>query len=74
MGVHSDSPRSPGCGDFNNIRHRLDQGSATVMPRYFKISQGHPVSVFVFSTKLQFDLSGLSFSLSGFSFYTHQVI
>jgi hypothetical protein len=45
MGPHSDSPRSPGCRDFNSLSHRLDQGSPTVMSRYFKISQGHPVSV-----------------------------
>jgi hypothetical protein len=30
MGTHSDSPRSPGCGDFNNVSHRLDQGPPTV--------------------------------------------
>jgi hypothetical protein len=45
LGDHSDSPRSPWCGDFNRVSHRLDQGPPTTIVRYFKISQGHPVSV-----------------------------
>ena len=45
LGTHSDSPRSPGCGDFNGINHRLDQGPPPVMPRDFEICQGHPMSV-----------------------------
>jgi hypothetical protein len=43
-GDHSHSFRSPGCGDFNSISHRMDQGPQTAMPRHFEISQGHPVS------------------------------
>jgi hypothetical protein len=32
------------------------------------------VVAFFFAAILQFDLNGLSFSLNGFGFYTHQVI
>jgi hypothetical protein len=45
MGVHSDSPRSPGRGDFNGVCHRLDQGPPPVMPRDFEIVQGHSVPI-----------------------------
>jgi hypothetical protein len=43
MGAHSDSPRSPGRGDFNGVFHRLDQGPPPAMPRDFEIGQGHSV-------------------------------
>jgi len=45
LGAHSDSPRSSGCGDFNSVSLRQDQGPPTAMPRDFEISQGHPLSV-----------------------------
>ncbi len=44
-GDHSYSFRSPWCGDFNSVCHRMDQGPPTAMSRHFEISQGHPVSV-----------------------------
>ena len=44
LGAHSNSPRSPGCGDFNSVSHRLDQGPPKAMPRHFEVSQGHLVS------------------------------
>ena len=45
LGVHSDSSRSPWCGNFNGISRRLDQGPPPVMPRDCKVCQGHPVPV-----------------------------
>ncbi len=45
MGAHSDSPRSPGRGDFNGVCHLLDQCLPPAMPRDFEIGQGHSVPV-----------------------------
>ncbi len=43
--LRSDSPRSPGRGNFNGVCHRLDQGPPPAMPGDFEIGQGHSVPV-----------------------------
>ncbi len=50
LGAHSDSPRSPGCGDFNGISHRLDQGPQPGMPRDCEVCRLQ--HVFIVSNRL----------------------